>query len=59
MIAAQWQIDQLIKRVEALEKHSHEPFDFTALIARLDAAESRIAELEQDVEYLRNASRAD
>lgn len=32
----------LLKRVEALEKFSHKPFDFTHLMARLEELEKRL-----------------
>jgi hypothetical protein len=41
-------IDDLTARIETLERDSHAPFDFTHLIARLDAlekGESRPAQL--------------
>lgn len=36
-------IRELTKRVKELEKHSHEPFDFTHLIERLEKLEAKNA----------------
>lgn len=32
-------IEDILERIKALEKHSHEPFDFSALIKRLERVE--------------------
>ena len=32
----------IIRRLEALEKHSHEPFDFSHLVERLETVETAL-----------------
>jgi len=48
---------EFARRIKALEKHSHEPFDFTALIERLEAAEATISELQAEHFMTANVSR--
>lgn len=43
------------ERLEALEQHSHEPYDFTHLVERLEALETSVAEYQKQLGGLQRA----